>query len=296
MMAHPMWRVTRHLSDRDRFRFANVPFPMLKRTPYPSLSKAIQDVSEALNSREICQQLAWRELCNQYDRTWLGLAWVVISPLLHILLLGGLFYTVLKQPPNYIAYFSASWILWMLVRQGLADGAHLWIRATPYVTNMRLPLSLFVFSTLMKNMMLSAMMLPMAFMACLLFSQSFVPGFLPLMIPGLLLFNLNLLWLLVITSICCLRFRDLAGLIPHGLFLLQFATPIFWPTERLGAHVWIATFNPFFHLLEIMRGPLIGTPPGPLSWTVALMTAIIGNAVAFTLFCVTRRRLVLWML
>jgi ABC-2 type transport system permease protein len=260
------------------------------------ITKAKQDVIEGFQAHNIWRMLAWRELRSQYDRTILGILWITVSPLLHIVIIGSIFYVILNEPINYLTYFSTSWVIWTLIRHAVGDSSTLWLRASTYVTNMKLPLSLFFFSTALKNFITCAMILQIAIIAMILFGGSVNIISMTLLLPGFILFYLNLFWSIIVLSTLCLRFRDLVGLIPHALFILQFVTPIFWPVERLGNHLWIAYLNPFYHLIEITRGPLIGITPEGISWIVTIVFALLGNTAAFILFFLTRRRLVLWML
>jgi ABC-type polysaccharide/polyol phosphate export permease len=45
-------------------------------------------------------------------------------------------------------------------------------------------------------------------------------------------------------------------------------------------------------MLSTVRGPLIGEPVDPRSWLILAVMAVVGWAVAFGLFTVTRRRIV----
>jgi lipopolysaccharide transport system permease protein len=51
----------------------------------------------------------------------------------------------------------------------------------------------------------------------------------------------------------------------------------------LKDHRWIIDYNPFAHLLELVRGPLVGTPPSALTWTVTIAMAVAGWLLALAL-------------
>jgi lipopolysaccharide transport system permease protein len=74
----------------------------------------------------------------------------------------------------------------------------------------------------------------------------------------------------------------------------MFATPIMYLRESLGESAWIADINPLYHLLELVRAPLLGGPPSMLSWEVAIATAVVGTGLALALLVRTSRRLVFW--
>ena len=73
-----------------------------------------------------------------------------------------------------------------------------------------------------------------------------------------------------------------------------FLTPIIWKPELLADRVAFVLVNPFFHFVELVRAPLLGQAPSPLTWTVALGVAAGGWAVTFLLFRRFRNRIAYW--
>ena len=50
--------------------------------------------------------------------------------------------------------------------------------------------------------------------------------------------------------------------------------------------------NPFYHMLEAVRAPLLGKPIEPHTYGVLAAMALLGWALTFSVFSVTRRRIV----
>ena len=73
-----------------------------------------------------------------------------------------------------------------------------------------------------------------------------------------------------------------------------FVTPIIWMPELLPDRALLLDFNPFFHLVEIVRAPLLGRAPGLVSWLAVAGITIGGWAAAFALFRHYRRRIAYW--
>jgi ABC-type polysaccharide/polyol phosphate export permease len=74
-----------------------------------------------------------------------------------------------------------------------------------------------------------------------------------------------------------------------------FATPIMWPVSALGGHTFIAEINPLHHMIDIVRGPLIGELPALLSWLVALGLNVFDMLLAMALLRRASKRLVYWL-
>jgi ABC-2 type transport system permease protein/lipopolysaccharide transport system permease protein len=71
-------------------------------------------------------------------------------------------------------------------------------------------------------------------------------------------------------------------------------TPIIWQPESLPGRALIVTFNPFFHVIELARAPLMGTAPSLMSWFVVLAVTFVGTAFTFAIYVRYRRRIAYW--
>jgi lipopolysaccharide transport system permease protein len=114
-------------------------------------------------------------------------------------------------------------------------------------------------------------------------------------LPGLFLVFANQIWLGIVVAVLSTRYRDVAQLIATTIQIAVFATPIMWPVSSLGDSRFIANVNPLYHLVEIVRGPLLGTAPPLMSWMVATGVCAIGYLVAIALLTRGSRRIVYWL-
>jgi ABC-type polysaccharide/polyol phosphate export permease len=73
-----------------------------------------------------------------------------------------------------------------------------------------------------------------------------------------------------------------------------FGSPILWPATTVGQNSLIVQMNPIYHLLEIVRAPLLGESPTWLSWCVSLSSIVVGTLAAMLLFHRTCHRIVYW--
>ncbi len=76
---------------------------------------------------------------------------------------------------------------------------------------------------------------------------------------------------------------------------MMFATPIMWPVSLLDGAAIIAEINPLYHLLEIVRAPMLGTAPELQSWLITSGMAIAGSLFAAALLVSKARRIVFWL-
>ena len=57
----------------------------------------------------------------------------------------------------------------------------------------------------------------------------------------------------------------------------------------------IAEINPLYHLLEIVRAPMLGTAPELHSWLITSGMAVAGSLFAAALLVSKARRIVFWL-
>jgi ABC-type polysaccharide/polyol phosphate export permease len=58
-------------------------------------------------------------------------------------------------------------------------------------------------------------------------------------------------------------------------------TPIVWTERFLGRFEFLVWFNPFRHLVEIIRGPAMGLAADPATW-VAAVVVVAGTVMGAT--------------
>ena len=132
--------------------------------------------------------------------------------------------------------------------------------------------------------------------AIVLFAPHLISPVLGLFFVGLALLVVNLAWIGLLLASFCLRFRDMQQLISSLVQIAMFVTPVFWPPDSLhGVHRLVfVEFNPLYHVVDVVRAPLIGKIPAIQSYEVSLLVAVIGWFITYLAFRRFRRRLPYW--
>ena len=126
------------------------------------------------------------------------------------------------------------------------------------------------------------------------------PGFIGfnnlLVIPGLILLMINGAWITMLLGLTCLRFRDVQQVVTSLIQVSMFVTPIFWPIDQLKGtrRMVFVEMNPLYHLVQIVRAPLLGQMPSALSYAVVILVAVVGWALTYFLFKQFRKRMAYW--
>jgi len=97
----------------------------------------------------------------------------------------------------------------------------------------------------------------------------------------------------MLVGIVSARFRDIPQIVASITQAAALMTPVFWLPDRISPeHRAILDLNPFYHLLQAIRAPLMGAPVAPHTYLILAAMAVAGWAVTFAIFAYTRRRIV----
>jgi len=117
-----------------------------------------------------------------------------------------------------------------------------------------------------------------------------------LIIPGVLIVAVNGAWIVMLLGMVSARFRDIPPLIGNLVQVMLFITPIFWEPSQLGAKArYFVTPNYLYHLVDILRSPLLGDRPTLLSYATTVVGAILGWAITLMIYARFRRRIAFWL-
>jgi len=115
-------------------------------------------------------------------------------------------------------------------------------------------------------------------------------------IPALLLICVNGIWVSVLLGMLCSRFRDIQQVISSILNVAVFVTPIIWSIEQLGPRgAELMNLNVLYHIINLVRSPLLGKAPDLINWIVVFFVMILGWAITLVMYSRFRRRIPFWL-
>jgi len=268
--------------------------PVLNQTVSQS-ALALSDLVEGARVTHLWGRLGWQDIRRRYRRSTLGPFWITISMGLLIGVLGTLYGGLFKvDGSNYVPYLALGFVIWTLVSGLITDGCTAYVSASNIIQQARLPLSVHVYRVVWRNLIVSFHNAVIFVVVAIAFSVR--PGWTGLLaIPGLVLLCVNGVWVGMLLGAFAARFRDVPPIIASVVRIAFFVTPIIWMPELLpNRAVLPMNLNPFFHVLEVVRAPLLGEPPSVVSWLAMIGITLVGAGATFAIYVRYRWRIAYW--
>jgi homopolymeric O-antigen transport system permease protein len=262
----------------------------------PQYEIARNDVIGSLLQWHLWTSMGWQEVKRRYRRTVFGPFWATLSIGMFI---GGMVYVwaplFKADVSSYLPFLASGLVTWAFATAMCTEGCTVYISGANVITQLNFPYLVLNFSCMWRNVIVFfhnvvivaivvvALKVPVSWRDLLLF-------------PGLLIVAVNGAWISVVLGILGTRFRDIPPLVGNLIQILVFITPIFWTPNQLGdgRHL-VIELNYMYHLVEVMRAPMLGTVPSFKNYAITILGAIIGWLFTFALYARFRRRIPYWL-
>lgn len=262
-----------------------------------SESKGFWDVLSSIKQIKLPLYLAWSDIRQRYRRSTLGPFWITISTGVMITCLGVIFGNLFSTPlKEFLPFLASGLIIWGLISSSISEASYAFVSAEAIIRQLPLPLFTHILRMVARNVYIFLHNL-IIYPIVLIVVQKSIGVSVLLFFPGFLLLTLNLLWISLFLGIICARFRDLAQIVQSILQIVFYVTPIIWMPGLLARKTatMILEPNPFFHLMEIVRAPLLGQVPSATNWGVSCCIAFFGWLLTLAFFNKYRNRIAYWL-
>jgi ABC-2 type transport system permease protein/lipopolysaccharide transport system permease protein len=252
------------------------------------------DFLEGLGLWPLWIRLGWNDVLQRYRRSLLGPFWLTASMAIMVIALGVLYGGLFKTPiSDLLPFLCVGLLVWNLLASFLTEGGTLFTGSESYIKQIRLPYSVYVYRSTGAKLVVFFHNFVIYFGVLLYFH--IWPGLVALLaIPGLSLVAINGALASLSIGIVSARFRDVPQVIASMVQIVFFVTPIFWKPELLQRRAFIVDLNPFYHLIEIVRAPLLGGLPSGTNYLAALLITMINLGVTGFFFTRFRPRIAYW--
>ena len=261
------------------------------------VTSAGQDLADGFRQWRLWGRLGWLEVRRRYSRTVIGPFWSAISLGMFVLALGsvgtGLWS---KSASDYLPFLAAGMVVWVMIASIVTESCTLFVAGTNLFRQMRFNYSVMAYALVWRNFIVFAHNFLVFVVISLLFAPYLITPATLLILPGLMIVLVNSVWVSIVLGMLCLRFRDVQQLITSLIQISMFVTPIFWPPENLqgAARFVFVDFNPLYHLIDIVRSPLLGRLPAAESYIAMVALTVVGWWLTYLLFSYFRKRIAYW--
>jgi ABC-type polysaccharide/polyol phosphate export permease len=223
----------------------------------------LQEIIRAAQLWPVWFRIGLQDIRIRYRRSAIGIGWIFFNLIIMLSSVGLIYSHLLGQDlKKFLPFLTIGLVTWGYITSSIIDGGNAFLASEGYIKQIGLPLYIYIFRFFVNITTTMMISLPAFFMVAIFYSVPFRWGALWAIVGILLLILISFLMISIFAHLNA-RFRDLPHLASSGLQVIFFATPIIWPPEtlRLGKMHWVMDINPFYHLLEVIRRPLLMSEP-----------------------------------
>jgi ABC-type polysaccharide/polyol phosphate export permease len=221
----------------------------------------------------IWMRLGVQDIRLRFRRSLIGPGWILLNLILVLGAIGLIYTNLLSQDVRqFLPYLTIGLITWGYLVSAIVDGGNAFLASEGYIKQISLPLYVYVFRLFVSASLTAGISLLVYPIVALIYQIPIGIGIL-WAIPGLVVLCSVALLLTFIFAHINTRFRDASPLASAGMQVLFYVTPVIFPSDLLrGRHLgFIVDFNPLFHLLELVRAPLLHSQPAePINYVVGV--------------------------
>jgi ABC-type polysaccharide/polyol phosphate export permease len=258
---------------------------------------AAEDLLRGLSKRELWGRLGWLDVKRRYRRTTIGPFWTSITLAIYVVTVGTVGAALWHQNIyDYVPFLVTGMIVWTLVSSIATESCSMFIAGQALFRNIRFDYSILAYALVWRNLLVLLHNFVVYFLVVLVLKPSLLGATILLALPGLALVILNGVWVSLFLGLVCLRFRDVPPLVASAIQISMLITPLFWPADTLVGirRVAFVDINPLYHVLDVVRAPLMGRVPDTISYCVMILMTIVGWWVTYAMFKRFRKRIAYW--
>ncbi|WP_182959038.1 ABC transporter permease [Gluconacetobacter tumulisoli] len=263
--------------------------------PVRRVVSALRDIGAGLAMWRLALSLGWLDIRLRYRGSALGPLWLTLSSAIMIgsmgLIYGRLFHIDLR---GYLPYLALSMILWQVGISGvLGEACTCFTDAERMIRSVRLPFFLQAMRMMVRNAIVFGHNIVVPLGVFVMFGIWHGADML-MAVPGIALWLVDGLAAALLLGSICARFRDIPPIVASVVQVAFYVTPVMWSASQMKGRDWWFELNPFYPLLEVVRGPLLGQVPVMRIWAEAGLGSGLLCLAALYVFSRSRSQLAFW--
>ncbi|MDH5831819.1 ABC transporter permease [Luteimonas sp. M1R5S18] len=256
-----------------------------------------EDYRNSLRHPEFWAYSSWLDIATRHRRTRLGFLWFLVPTIAFLLVLGNVYSQLMGYPrEEYLPYLGVGFVVWRFMLQIVNEAVAAMTSHKAFIMDGRTRLTDFVLRSFAKAayMLLFGMIVVMGI---LMWSPSMHVYNVLTLVATLPILLLNLSWIAVCLALLGARFRDMHEIMGTILIVAFLITPVLWTVERFPPDTLRGTLvrlNPAFHMIDVVRAPVLGQMPEATSFVFVGVLALVGWPVAALLYRRYARFVPIW--
>lgn len=230
----------------------------------PKASRIELGLGEIWEYRELLYFLTWRQIKTKYKQTAIGIAWVVLQPLITMAIFALIFYRVANLPTGGIEVYPflfSTLMLWTFFSSGFNAGSFSLISNSGMISKIYFPRVLLPLSVVIAGLLDYGVAWIVFLGIMLLSGESFSIMMVFILIPIIMAFLLSA-GLSFFFSALAAKYRDVQYIVPFMVSVLLFASPIIYPITWIQDPniKWLMILNPLTGIMTMQRLSIFGRP------------------------------------
>ncbi len=228
----------------------------------PARGWLLPDVRELWSFRDLLIVLAWRDLKLRYSQALLGVAWVILQPLLGAAILALVFSRLLGGSSNrpYVLVVFTGFVFWTFFSGAVQRASNSIVLDTRLITKVYFPRLIIPLSSIVAALV--DLLIGGVVLAVMMMVYRVMPGWRLTALPLFLLLGVGMavavgVWL----SALNVKYRDFMYAAPFLLQIWLYASPVVYMSSTIPER-WRALYalNPLVGWIDAGRWAVLGTP------------------------------------
>lgn len=211
--------------------------------------------------RFLLSELVKRGIRLKYRRSYLGIVWSLIEPLMTttvlVIVFGALFNRL--KDPTFATYIMCGRLTFTFFSNGTKGGSKAIRSNAGMIKKVYVPKYLYPLSSVLYNFIIYLISL-VVLVPVMIYSRLLPTMYMWKVIPAILILLILTVGIGMILSVMDVFFRDVEYLWNVLLMIIMYLSAIFYPVDRLEKNhlEWLLEYNPLYCIINMFRGGMMG--------------------------------------
>ena len=233
--------------------------------------------------RYLLFELTKKNIKLKYRRSYLGILWTLLEPILTTIVLSIVFTSLKKKSDStFPVYILTGRLLYSFFAQSTRQAMKSIRRNSGMIKKVYVPKYIYPISDILSNYIIFIISMLVLFGSMLVFkvnpTKYIFNAFIPLILILILCFGMGL-----ILTTMAVFFRDMEYLWSVVLMMIMYTSAIFYDASIVSKQ-WIFYFNPIYHIIVNFRNSIYGAPLDMNSLMISIGYSLASLIIGIILF------------